>query len=282
MNAGKWEGLQAASPKVLMQLLQRWFQAFEQPIVSAAQQTAVLAALDTYSGTAAASTSANDASQDTKQAAVGDLVSQHELPGAASQCSTEACAAAIGHLPIMQRLLIDRIVKGIIAVTEQDQGVSSRQALMPWLAKALTEPYQLGTNSVPSMEQQALLSVLEHYAGSGSSTVQRHDATPLQPALNGMVEAEVVTENKNTAAGAQAAMCYPDPCARVDTHLSVAADSGPCDKIAAHLPGTTDVEVENDSNVFGKPDAEVEHSVEHGCMWLHKKVANMVKSHMLH
>lgn len=272
MNAGTWEGLQAALPTVLMQLLQRWFQTFEQPIVSAAQQTAMLAAPDIHNGTAAVSVSANDASRDTdvKQAAVGHLM-QHELP-----------AAATGHLSMVQRTLIGRIVKCIIAVTEEDEGGSSRPVLMQWLAMALTKPHQLGTNSVPSMEQQALVSVLELYASSGRSTVHTLGATPLQPALNGMVEAAVVTENRAASAAAQAAMCQPDPCATVDAHMLVAADSGPCDKIAAHLPGSTDVRGKKESSVFSKPDAEVEHSVEDGCMWLHKRVANMGISHMFH
>ena len=252
-----------------MQLLQRWFRTFEQPIVSAAQQTAMLAALNTHNGTAAVSVSADDASRDVdvKQAAgSGDLM-QPDLP-----------AAAIGHLSMMQKTLIARIVKCIVAVTEEDQGGSSRLALMQWLVKALTKPHQLETNSAPSMEQQALLSVLEHYASSGSSTVQTLDATPLQPALNGMIETAVVTENKASSSDDQAGMCQPAPYARVDTDMSVAADSAQCDTIAAHLPGTTDAAVK-ESEVFSKPDAEVEHSFGDGCMWLHKRVANMGISH---
>ena len=278
VNAGKWEGLQAVSPSVLMQLLQRWFQAFAQPVLSAAQQTAMLAALDMHNGTAAASISANNASQDTgvKQAAVGDLMSQRELPGAASQCSTEACAAAICHLPMTQTTLIRRIVKCIVAVTEQDQDGSSRQMLMQWLATVLTKPYQLGTNSVPSIEQQALLSALEYYASrSSSSTVQTLHATPLKPALIGLVVTAAEHVATSDGSQTQTVVNQLDACATAGAPLSVAAESqaGPYDETAAHMPNTSAVEVGREPPVLGKPDCEVEHSVEDGCMWFHKRVA---------
>ena len=263
-----------------MQLLQRWFQAFEQPVISAAQQTAMLAGLDTHNDTAATSSLADDTSQDrdVKQAAVGDLMLQHELPGAVNRCSTEACAAAIGHLPVMQRTLISRIVECIVAVTEQDQGGSSRQVLMQWLAIALTKPYQLGTNSAPSMEQQALFRVLEHCVSCGSgSTVQTLHATPLKPALVGLVE--TAAENVATSDGSKThtVVSQLDDCATAGAPLSVPAEShtGPSDAIAAHMPNASAVEVRREPHVLGKPDCEVEHSVEDGCMWFHKRAAKM-------
>lgn len=285
MNAGKWEGLQAASPSVLMQLLQRWFQSFEQPMLLVAQQTAMLAALDTHKSNTAASGSAlqqqkqiGGAFQETgvKQAVVGDSVLEHELPGAASQGSTEACAAAIACLPMMQRVFIHRIVKCIVAITEEGLGGSSRPVLMQWLAIALTKPYQLGTNSIPSVEQQALLRILDQYASS-SRAVQTPNAPALQPALKGLVETAVVTENMTTSAGAQTARCNVDSRAKAETPISAVTDTGFCNKIAAHLPesDTTAVGVEGQSRVVGKQDHEVEHSVEDGCMWFHKRVAKV-------
>ena len=284
MNAGSWEGLGAASPSVLMQLLQRWFRAFEQPMLSPAQQTAMLAALENHDSNTAASDSAlqqqkaDGSAQDTgmHQAGVGDAMLQHELPGAPSQCSTEACAAAIACLPTMQRVLIHRIVKCIVAITEESLGGSSRPVLMQWLATALTKPYQLGTNSIPSVEQQAVLRFLDHFASS-SSTVQTPDAPALQPAQKGLVETAVVTGNTTTSAGAQTARCDLGAYAKAETPVSAAADTGPCDKIAAHLPesDTTVVEAEGVSRIMAKQDHEVEHSVEDGCMWFHKRIGKV-------
>ena len=256
-----------------MQLLQRWFQTFEQPIVSAAQQTAMLATLD------ADNFSAKDANRDmdAKQPAAGDLILQHELHGAATRCSTEACAAAFGHMPKMQSVIIDRIIECIEAVTEQDQDGSSRQVLMQWLAKALTKPQQLGISSLPSVEQQALLRALEHYASHGSSsTVQTLHAPPFEPALIGLVE--TAAENVATSDGfqTQAVVNDMDACATAEAPLSMPAESegSSYNGNAAHMPSTS-VGVGRELHVTGKPDVEVEHSVENGCMWFHQRVAKV-------
>lgn len=292
MNAGNWEGLEAASPSVLMQLLQRWFQSFDQPMLSVPQQTAMLAALDTHNGNTAASDSAlqqqeaDVASQDTgmNQAVVGDAMLRHDLPRAASQCSTKACAAAIVCLSTMQRVLIHRIVKCIVAITAEGLGGSgsSRPVLMQWLATALTSPYQLGMNRIPSVEQQALVRALDQYASS-SGTVQAPNATILQPALKGVVETAVVTENMTTSAGAQTARCDLDACVKAETSILTATDTGVSDKIAAHLPesDTTAVAAEGESRAVSKQGREVEHSVEEGCMWFHKRIGKVGLSKFL-
>ena len=272
-------GLEAASPSVLMQLLQRWFQAFEQPMLSPAQQTAMLAALENHNSNTAASgpalqqQKADDSAQDTgvKQ------VLQYELPAAPSRCSTEAYAAAIACLPTMQRVLVHRIVKCIVAITEEGLGGSSRPVLMQWLAIALTKPYQLGTNSIPSVEQQALLRVLGHCASSSSIEQTPNIPPTLQTAQKALVETAVLTQHMTTSAGAQAAQGDLKACTTAETPMSATADTGLCDKIAAHLlqSDTAAVAVEGESRAMGKQDHEVEHSVEDGCMWFHKRIGKV-------
>ena len=264
-----------------MQLLQRWFQGFEQPVVSVTQQTAMLALLGTPNAIIATPSSAvqqqvggcTSQDMDMSRAAAGAVLSQHELPEAANQRSAEACAA-VSRLSVMQRMLIDRIVRCFVAITKQDLGGSSREDLMQWLAMALTKPDQLGTGSVPSMEQQALMRVLDHHASS-STTVQTPTETPFQPALESMLKTAVVTENMATAAGAQgqAAMCQVAACATAETPMLLAAGYGP--KIAAHMADTTDAGVVQEAHASGKPGHEVEHNVEDGCMWFHKRFAKM-------
>lgn len=278
LNAGKWVGVEAASPSVLMQLLQKWFRGFEQPTVSESQQTAMLALLDTQDANKAVSCSAvqqqnahgaNPALGMTEPAAAAPLVHQ-ELHVVASQRNGVGCVAAITSLPVLQRTLIDRVVKCVVAITEQSINDGSRQVLLQWLATALTSPCQCGTNSTLNMQQEALLRVLEHCASS-SEVVQNLSATPVQPTLGGLPEAAVLTQNitasESADAQARASACQLDVCTTAEACSSSHA------KIAAHLPGTADAGVVQDPQALGRPDQEVGHSNEDGCMWFHKRAA---------
>lgn len=279
MNGGNWEGLEVASPSVLVQLLQKWFQAFEQPILSEIQLTGMLAPMGTQRGNEAVSRSAmqqqnaDGSIQELKMTgpAAGALQLQQELPEVAIQLSSNGCLAAISSLPVMQRTLIERIVNCIVAITEQNVGDGSRQILLQWLATALTNTPRCGTiNSRLNVQQSALLRVLEHYASS-SGTLQTITATPVQP-LTGLLEAAVVTEgvaSESIGAQTQAAACQLDECATVQADCSSNA------KLGAHLPGTVDAGAVQDPHGLGKPDFEVGHSIEDGCMWFHNRVAKV-------
>lgn len=259
-----------------MQLLQKWFQAFQQPILSEIQLTAMLAPVGTQHGSKAASRSAmqqqnaDGAIPESNMTGPAALQSLQELPEDATQLSSDGCPAAISSLPVLQRNLIDRIVTCIVAITQQSMGEGSRQVLLQWLATALTNPPQCGTNSSLNVQQQTLLRVLEHSASS-SGTVQTITATPVQP-LSGLLEAAVVTQvvaSESVGAQTQAAACQLDVCATAKAGCSSNA------RLEAHLPGTADAGAVQDLHGLGKPVREVSHSIEDGCMWFHKRVAKV-------
>ncbi len=168
VNCGTWDDLMAASPAVLMQLLQLWFQSFQEPILSISQQKAIACISAQYIGSNIG-TAADVQFSPCIQAAgpvASDTAGLSAIQDASpsQQQHAELCAAVAEHLSVPQKALIARLVKCFRALTGNQADDDTVYPLMQWLASALTVPQRQlgGLKDGLTAEQTALVFFLTH------------------------------------------------------------------------------------------------------------------------
>lgn len=165
VNCGTWDDLMAASPAVLMQLLQLWFQGFQEPVLSISQQKAISCILGSYThsptGTADVQCSpciqaAGHVASDTNELSA----TQDAAPS--QQQRLELCAAVAEHLSVPQKALIARLVRCFRALAGNRADDDIVYPLVQWLVSTLTAPQRQldGLKDNLTTEQTALVSFL--------------------------------------------------------------------------------------------------------------------------
>ncbi len=168
VNCGTWDDLMAASPAALMQLLQLWFQSFQEPILSISQQKAISCIPAQYIGSNTG-TAANVQFSPYMQAAGHAAPDKAELSATqdaslSQQQHAELCAAVAEHLSVPQKALIARLVKCFRALAGNQAEDNTVYPLMQWLASALTVPQRQlgGLKDDLTAEQTALVFLFTH------------------------------------------------------------------------------------------------------------------------
>ena len=165
VNCGTWDDVMAASPAALMQLLQLWFQSFQEPILSISQQKAILCISAQYIGSNTGPAdvvfspciqAAGHAASDT------DNLSATQDASSPQQQHAGLCAAVAEHLSVPQKALIARLVGCFRAMTGDQADDDAGYPLMQWLASALTVPQRQldGLKDGLTAEKTALVSFL--------------------------------------------------------------------------------------------------------------------------
>ena len=301
VNSGNWQGVEAAAPAVLMQLLQKWFQSLEQPVISATQQSVILAALAAHSDRTSCKPAVDGQPADCTSQATGSnqLAAVEPLapqlpPGSTSLCSPGTVVAGADCLSVPQKMLIGKILNMFVAVTEKETSQSGKLALMQWLVVALTRPGQCGTDSLLDLQQLALLRFLELCA-SCNTNLQTLIALSRQPASKILavsaaqstnpaavaqsVEAAGVAQSMNATAVSQSTdapvgsvlqpiLLQQDAGGETLVHLSAADGLGAQAKSAMQVPSAA---AKVGSNLVVS-DHEVDHDDADGCMWLHTRL----------
>ena len=163
VNCGTWDDLMAASPAVLMQLLQLWFQSFQEPILSISQQKAISCRSAQYIGSNIGTANvqfspiqaAGRTGSDTTE------LSATQDASLSPQQHAKLCAAVAEHLSVPQKAVIARLVRCFRAITDNQ---ADDNPLVQWLASALTVPQRQldGLKDGLTAEQTALLFFLIH------------------------------------------------------------------------------------------------------------------------
>lgn len=275
-----WDGLLAASPAALMQLLQLWFQTFQEPVLSISQQQAILSVLGSYTdsntGSGAVSLSTSHLTQDAGQfeppaseLPTGTALADPRPNDAEEQQQADQCAAVSEHLSVPQAL-IARLVKCFRNIAAVQADSSSCNWLMQWLAKALTVPHMgMDTSDALSKEQAALVSFLTHGHVSLWSVKTMHQA---------VAHAAVVAEDPQTTTAAvsdvqkhQFKAYDQDVPVLVDAkdERSVAAEGKPCmpEKESLQDTGSSPEKMTSKSYHRGWDTDD------QGCLWLHSRLA---------
>ena len=128
-----------SSPAVLMQLLQLWFQSFQEPILSISQQKAISCRSAQYIGSNIGTANvqfspiqaAGRTGSDTTE------LSATQDASLSPQQHAKLCAAVAEHLSVPQKAVIARLVRCFRAITDNQ---ADDNPLVQWLASALTVP----------------------------------------------------------------------------------------------------------------------------------------------
>ncbi|DBA94182.1 TPA: hypothetical protein ACH3X1_001813 [Trebouxia sp. C0004] len=276
VNCGTWDDLMAASPVVLMQLLQLWFQTFHEPVLSVSQQKAISSILGSY--TRSNTGSADMLFSPCMQAAGHEASDTAELSATQDasppqQQHTELCVAVAEHLSVPQKALIARLVRSFRAMAGNQADDNTVYPLMQWLASALTLPQRQldGLKDGLTAEQTALVFFLTHC-----------DIGLLWPRTTGwckvMPHADVVTDVVQTTDDTTR------PCVGVSLHG--ANSQKPClvaTEEQSRIPQSSHGQHANGGpKTVPSPDRGWD-ADEHGCLWLHSKMAKkaLVKFVML-
>jgi len=247
-----------------MQLLQLWFQSFQEPILSISQQKAISCVLAQYIGSKTG-TSANVQFSPYTQAAghvasdTDELSATQDAPPPQQQ-HANLCAAVAEHLSVPQKALIARLVKCFRAMTGNQ---ADDNPLVQWLASALTVPQRQldGLEDGLMAEQTALIFFLT-----------RCDVDLLVPRATG--RCEVMPHADVVADVVQTTHDSTKPCAGVSLQSTdfqkpciVATEEQsqiPPDSHEQHADGGPQKMPSRDSGW----DAE-----DQGCLWLHSRMA---------
>lgn len=162
VNCGTWDDLMAASPAVIMQLLQLWFQSFEEPILSISQQKAISCSMGSYthSNTSTADVLSSPCIQAAGHAASDTAeLSASQDASPSQQQHAELCAAVAEHLSVPQKAVIARLVRCFRAMTNNQANNDIVYPLVQWLASTLTMPQRQldGLKDGLTAEQTALV-----------------------------------------------------------------------------------------------------------------------------
>ncbi len=166
VNCGTWDDLMAASPAALMQLLQLWFQSFQEPVLSISQQKTISCILGSYThNTGIADVLFSPCIQAAEHVAsdTAELSATQDAPPSQQQ-HAELCAAVAEHLSVPQKALIARLVRCFRALTGNRADDDIVYPLVQWLASALTVPQRQldGLKDGLTAEQTALVFYLTH------------------------------------------------------------------------------------------------------------------------
>ncbi len=256
VNRGEWGSLTAASPAVLMQLLQRWFQGFQDPVLSASQQKALLSMLGSHAISSDACDSVRDAAA--------------QPPADADSCKHVYQHAAVFEcLSVPQRALIARLVTCFRLIEGTQATASNSSCLMQWVAGALTgSAMHAGVSTETLSEGQIAL----------ASLLGQCDVRLLVPMTNSQRQAAaeastMASQLQSTGAAVSehgssvAAVSMPDESA-VDAggRISLWAAEG-----ESHVPGKPDLIADDTANK-AQPDNGWDYS-DQGCLWLHTRLA---------
>ncbi len=266
VNRGTWDDLMAASPAVLLQLLQLWFQSFQEPVLSISQQKAISCIPSSYkrssTGTADVLFSpcvqaAGHAGSDTAELSAV----QNAFPP--QQQHAELCAAVAEHLSVPQKALIARLVRCFRAMTGNQADDSTVYPLVQWLASSLTVPQRQlgGLKDGSTTEQTALVSFLTCC-----------DIGLLSPRTPGWREA--MSHADVVADVTQATDDSKKPCVAVSLHG--ANSQKPCfvaTEEQSRMPqGSHGQHANGGPKKMPSPDRGWD-ADEQGCLWLHSRLA---------
>ena len=281
VNSSMWDSLTAASPAALIQLLQLWFQTFQEPVLSISQQQAILSTLGSYTGSSTGSGVMSSSTSHSNQGAGHVELRASELPTAAAspdplptdaeeQQHAEQCAAVSEHLSVPQKALIARLVKCFRSIAAVQADNSGGSWLMQWLAKALTVPHMgMNASDALSKEQAALVSFLTRGHVSLLSVKTMHQA---------VVHAAVVAEDpQSTSAavsdfqrhGVRAPIKDIPVLVDAEDERSDAAEREPC------IPENKNVQetVRSPEKMTSKSYHRGWDTDDQGCLWLHSRLA---------
>ena len=266
VNCGTWDDVMAASPAALMQLLQLWFQSFQEPILSISQQKAIscISAQCIGSNTGPADVvfsrciqAAGHAASDT------DKLSATRDASPPQQQHAELCAAVAEHLSVPQKALIARLVRCFRAMTGDQADDDTVYPLMQWLASALTVPQRQldGLKDGLTTEKTALASFLTccDIDLLSPRTTGWREAMPHADVVANVVQ--TTDDSTKPCAGASLqGTNFQKPCLVATEERS----QTPLDNHGQHADGDPQKMPSQDRGW----DAD-----EQGCLWLHSRMA---------
>lgn len=272
VNSGKLDTLTTSSSKALMQLLNKWFHSFEEPILSSSQQRAISDIMGTHTKNSISGMTivlpSSLPTQDSGSRALDVLDSQNAAANHVALADVrEPCAdqyAAIAELlSVPQRLLMARLVKCFRTVAGAQADNSSDICLMRWLASALTAAH---VHDQTSAEVHAALVLF----------LSRCDVSQLLPVAASQRQSAAETHNSDAAvsgnwqAQKQAPLLNAVPTDDQGPVL-LTAEALSCPQ-KAQAPDSCDMVGEGRSNEIPMRHHDAWDN-EQGCLWLHTRMA---------
>ena len=197
------------------------------------------------------------------------------LPESRRQRQTDVFAAVAAHLSIQQRVLIGRVLRCIVTMTEHDSGQCSKQTLLPWLVIAVTSG--CGASDELTEQQKALLSMLQHFACSSSSLQTLTAASCQLPSVSAQNTAAVSQGTATASVAKLQPAKFQHAAATGLRQLSGEGASAQHNSIAAQTPSSSHAETICEPAASNKLDREVHQSHEDSCMWLHQRLTQYGK-----